>query len=480
MPSRVPTDQQGENGNTGGDPSVNGLPSAERFGLLRTAIDRAAAAVELAQQLGRQRAGLVMAVPRSHRPLAERLALHDARFRALVSVTGHVVWSMDTTGRMADLQPAWMTFTGQTFAQMHKHDGLGWCNALHPDDREQSVQRLHEALASEHVFEHTARVQHLHDGQKEWRHMLMRAAPVRGPEGSIIEWVGVNTDVTEFVMAQAEAEAAERSARLEAEHARDLAEAAWHTAEDATKAKGRILAAASHDLRTPLAAIGGYTALLKDGLLGSLTTEQAKALERMDVAREHLFTLVGDILDAAHAESGLSRLHLDSVPLGEVCNRLQLLTAGQAEQKRQRFTCHVLPASDAERVLVRADRDRLMQILVNLVTNAIKFTDVDGEVRVDAFQSDDHVAMQVRDTGHGIPRDQMGRIFEPFVQLGRRAGDSTARDAGVGLGLATSMDLARRMGGDITVESAEGVGSTFTLVLPLAEDRARDMPASDA
>lgn len=477
MDTRATTDQQGEHGNGSKEPGTDGPSLATAMARLHAAMERAATAVAMSRELGQLRAETRVPTPRGRRPLAERLALHDARFRALVAVTGHVVWSIDADGRMTDTQSAWMTFTGQTPAQIHAGDGMGWADALHPDDREESVYRLRAALSTQGVFEHTARVQHRrgdeHDEGVAWCHMLMRAAPVHDAAGKVLEWVGVNTDVTDFVLARATAEASERAARQEAEHARDVAEAAWHRAEEATKAKGRMLAAASHDLRTPLSAIGGYIALLKEGVLGPLTAEQARALDRMDVAREHLYTLVGDILDAAHLESGQSRLDLENVPLGDVCTRLYLLTAGQATKKGQRFSCQVLPAADADRVFVRADRHRLQQILVNLVTNAVKYTGSDGEVRVDSFVSDDHVVIQVSDTGRGIPRDQLSRVFEPFVQLGRRAGDvaandGDAREGGVGLGLATSLELARRMGGDVTVESVEGEGSTFTLVLPLA------------
>ncbi|HYW30194.1 MAG TPA: PAS domain S-box protein, partial [Gemmatimonas sp.] len=173
MATGMTTDQHDEGGDGRPDPGNNRVPSLERFDQLRSALERASEAVEVARRLTQQRAQFKQPELPGRRPLVERRALHDARFRALVTVTGHVVWSTDVHGRMTDLQPAWMRFTGQTLAQLRACDGWGWSNALHPDDRDESVQLLQDALRSEGVFEHTARVQHRLDGAVQWRHMLM-------------------------------------------------------------------------------------------------------------------------------------------------------------------------------------------------------------------------------------------------------------------------------------------------------------------
>jgi PAS domain S-box-containing protein len=435
---------------------------------MRVAMERAAAAVAHASRLVRRHSD-DMPAGRSSQPLSDRLVLSDARFRALISVTGHVQWSVDPSGRMLQRQAAWRSFTGQPTAEMHAADGFGWADALHPEDRGETLRRFLDALRREEPFEHQARMRHVRDGRIEWRDMLMRAAPVRIADGSIAEWVGVNVDVTDFVRARMAAEASANAARRDAERARDVAESAWHAAEAATAAKGRVLAAASHDLRTPLNAIAGYASLLANEVLGPLTEKQRDALARVEVAQNHLLTLVNDILESAQVEAGSIRLTLERLSLGDVCSRLSTIMAPQAEAKGVHFSCQVVPQSDADQVHVLADRERVLQVLVNLVTNAIKFTNEGGEVTVGAFVSDDHIMVQVRDNGCGIPRDQLTRIFEPFVQLARAPADQATPDHGIGLGLSTSRDLARRMGGTITVDSEPGVGSTFTLILPAAD-----------
>ncbi|MEO7522333.1 MAG: PAS domain-containing sensor histidine kinase [Gemmatimonas sp.] len=435
---------------------------------MRVAMERAAAAVAHASRLVLRHTD-DQTHARAGSPISDRLALSDARFRALVSVAGHVQWSVDPSGRMLHRQAAWKSFTGQPTAEMHAADGFGWADALHPADRGETLRLFLDAIRREQPFEHQARMRHLRDGRVDWRDMLMRAAPVRAPDGSIAEWVGVNVDVTDFVRARSVAETAANEARRDAERARDVAESASHAAQTAKAAKGRVLAAASHDLRTPLNAIAGYAGLLANDVLGPLTDKQREALGRIGIAQEHLLAIVNDILDAAQVESGGIRLALERLTLGDVCSRLTTIAAPHAESKGVHLSCQVVPLDDAERAHVLADRERVLQILVNLVTNAVKFTDAGGEVTVGAFVSENRIMMQVRDSGCGIPRDQHSRIFEPFVQLGLVEGEPAMRDHGIGLGLATSRDLARRMGGTITVESEQGVGSTFTLILPAAD-----------
>jgi signal transduction histidine kinase len=166
------------------------------------------------------------------------------------------------------------------------------------------------------------------------------------------------------------------------------------------------------------------------------------------------------VLNFAKLEAGRLEISITDVPVGEVIAELEKLVDPQLRAKGLRYRCE----PGGEEVRARGERERIEQILLNLLTNAIKFTAPEGKIALTVDADAEEVRMRVRDTGRGIPADRLDAIFDPFVQIDRQPGDSGER--GVGLGLAISRDLATAMGGTLTVESALGVGSTFTLSLP--------------
>jgi len=272
-------------------------------------------------------------------------------------------------------------------------------------------------------------------------------------------WTGDEIDTLKELAAVAVSEISLRATQAELERARAEADAA-------NRAKSDFLAAMSHDLRTPLNAIGGYAQLIEMGVHGPVTDGQRDATSRIARAQRHLLTLIDDILQFAKTESGQIPLKMRPISLTEICSALSSLIAHQADEKRVAFSCDLDPTTDpdGEAMTAVADFERVLQVLVNVSTNAIKFTDAGGRVTVTGRRSGSWAEVLVNDTGRGIAPEHIEQIFEPFVQV---SGGTDSR-AGVGLGLATSRNLARRMGGDILVESAPGVGSTFTLRLPAA------------
>jgi signal transduction histidine kinase len=272
----------------------------------------------------------------------------------------------------------------------------------------------------------------------------------------------------EYLQEQA-AELEAQAEELQAQHEQltELAaqlEIRTEAAEAANHAKASFLAAMSHDLRTPLNAIIGYADLIGMGLRGEVTAGQVRDLERIRSSGRRLLALINDILNFARLEAGKVDIVPQPVGLDAALRELESSFLPQLKARELRYRYDGCPPD----LTVQADPDRMEQILLNLVSNAIKFTAPGGELAIDVEAPDD-VLVHVRDTGVGIPADQLSRIFEPFVQVNpRQTGD---RDRGVGLGLAISRELARAMGGELTAESTSGAGSRFTLRLRRAEPR---------
>jgi signal transduction histidine kinase len=232
-------------------------------------------------------------------------------------------------------------------------------------------------------------------------------------------------------------------------------------AERANAAKSQFLATMSHELRTPLNAIAGYSELLKLELRGPITPEQRADLERIDRSQRHLLSLINDVLNFAKIEAGHVAVESKPMALGQVIQSLREFVEPQLREKDLRFKL----ADDLPEAEACADPDKVRQVLINLLSNAIKFTPEKGTIELQCHDDDKTLYICVTDTGSGIAADKLEAIFEPFVQVNR---DYASRHEGTGLGLSISRDLARRMGGDLTVKSELGKGSEFVLSLPKA------------
>ncbi len=245
--------------------------------------------------------------------------------------------------------------------------------------------------------------------------------------------------------------------------ARQIAEAARKEAEAANRAKSEFLAAMSHELRTPLNAIGGYVQLLEMEIHGPITDAQRAALERVQRSEQHLLSLITDVLNFAKIEAGRIEYDVRETELAEIVAASVSLIEPQLATRGLRGLFSVPPG-----ITVMADAEKLRQILLNLLSNAAKFSNAGGSVIIDveppsvSGDAGDFVRLNVTDTGVGIPPSKQEAIFDPFVQVHRDLRNPTE---GTGLGLAISRDLARGMGGDLRVRSVEGSGSTFTLSL---------------
>jgi signal transduction histidine kinase len=278
-------------------------------------------------------------------------------------------------------------------------------------------------------------------------------------EGEYVQLVSLR-DITDRKRAEERTQqlVAERDARLEAEAA--------------SRAKSEFLAIMSHELRTPLNAVLGYSELMELGISGPLTDKMREQIGRIRMSALHLLGLVNDILDLAKVEAGQLQVSSDPASAEATVTAALALIQPQAAAGGVELKVNPIPSPAP---IYRGDSERARQILVNLLSNAVKFTPPGGSITLDIAQSRapdadtrlqqsrSYVNFRVMDTGAGIPEDKLVSIFDPFVQA--ESGHARSRE-GSGLGLTISRRLARLMGGDITVQSVLGKGSTFTLWLP--------------
>jgi signal transduction histidine kinase len=262
----------------------------------------------------------------------------------------------------------------------------------------------------------------------------------------------------------------------EARRLADELDQAREVAVSASKAKSNFLATMSHEIRTPINAIIGYADILDLGISGPLTPKQHESLRRIRTSSGHLLALVNDVLDLSRIESGTMQLRTTSAETRPSIDAAVAMVEPQAEAKHIRI---IVNTDDERAATYLGDERGVRQALANLLSNAVKFTNADGEILITsmltrASASDTnlnhdlpYVAIRVSDTGIGIDKDKLGRLFQPFTQLEADNGNPyTRQKSGAGLGLSISRHLARMMDGDITVESRVQHGSVFTLWLP--------------
>ncbi|HET7233046.1 MAG TPA: GAF domain-containing sensor histidine kinase [Longimicrobium sp.] len=280
------------------------------------------------------------------------------------------------------------------------------------------------------------------------------------------------TDEDEWILSAAadQVAVALEIARLEEEVRREREERtrAAEGASVADEATDRALATLSHDLRSPLNAIDSYAELMEMAILGPVSERQLEALGRIRMSGRHLLAVLQNVLEMTRLSAGGVRIDATPVPVGGVVEEAVQMVRPSAAAKSQSLAVAAPPS-----ITLRADPDRLRQVLVNLIGNAVKYTPPSGSIRIGASLAEAEGRrwgmIEVADTGPGIPAEKLQVIFQPYYRLPGAEADAPE---GLGLGLAISRELIRQMGGDIEVHSALGQGSRFTIRLPLADEGA--------
>jgi PAS domain S-box-containing protein len=432
---------------TGHGPFVQGALYESLFGLQTFMGVTAATFLVLGASISERRAAIRevrAAISEQHRLHAERDVAHQRLVTVLEQSPIAIAIAEAPSGRFIFLNAEAERLLGQRPAMSKAGDPEGGdLTGRHPNGHPMAPDEWPLARAlhrGETVRNAIIRIERVDGTVLE---IASNAAPVRDGDGRVIAGVVIFWDVT-----------AERRAAHELRHAHETVAAA-------NRAKAEFFAVMSHELRTPLNAIGGYVEVMELGIQGPLTAQQRDSLERIQRNQQHLLSVIEDVLIFAKLEADRLPIELEVVRVATALEELDALVRPALERKELTLVCD---ACDSDLSML-ADPEKLRQILLNVVGNAIKFTPAGGRVTLRAERDADTIRIAVTDTGIGIPEDQLSRIFEPFFQVER---GPTRRYPGVGLGLSIAHDLARAMRGDVQVVSKVDEGTTVWVVLPAA------------
>jgi PAS domain S-box-containing protein len=364
----------------------------------------------------------------------------EERYRYLSNAIPQLVWMCDATGECEYVNQKWYEFTEQPVEQAM---GFGWTEVIHPDEVQLVMQVWMEALQIGETYEQEMRYRS-HDGTYRW--YLVRSVPIKDEQGNLVKWFGTSTDIHDRKQLEAE-----RNQLLQ------LEKIARAEAEAANRSKDEFVAMVSHDLRSPLHAILGWTKLLRTRQMDTASINNA--LETIERSAHSQAALLEDLLNISRIIQGKLQLDCSQVDLAAIVGVAIEAAYPLAHGKN----IHLNATVDRSIPTIRGDWNRLLQVLGNLLANAIKFTPSGGSVEVKLWQDGTNAKIAVTDTGIGISPEFLPQVFERYHQ-----GDRTHQKCGLGLGLAIARHLIQLHGGTIQVASPGiGLGATFTIALPL-------------
>ncbi len=364
----------------------------------------------------------VGAVMRDMRPeMAAKQALADSEqlLRNITTAAPTGLWMADEKGEITYVNQTWLDWCGSTY---DKELGYGWLSALLPEDREKTIEKFFKALKKRSLYETEFRIKHI-DGTIHW--CVVTGRPQYRNDGSFAGYIGACVDITEQKALQQQ--------------------------------KDDFIGIASHELKTPVTSIKAYTQVLERMLLKKGDTKEAAMISRMDAQLNRLTSLIGDLLDVTKINSGKLQFNDAEFDFNEHIQDL-------IEDLARTTDKHTLTVKLASSCIVFGDKERIGQVVTNLITNAIKYSPHADEIIIYSDIKDGKVNLCVQDFGIGIAKDNLEKVFEQFYRV---SGDMQHTFPGLGLGLYISSEIIKREGGRIWVTSEEGKGSTFGFDLPL-------------
>lgn len=382
-------------------------------------------AVEVTEQVRARRkaeelAGQLLVDITRREEVEESLKHSEQNFRNLAETIPQLVWVVTPEGDHEYFNQHWYEYACLTFEQSRRR---GWSLVLHPDDFERTLALWQTAMSTGTLFETEYRIRNGKTGEYRW--FIGRALPIRDDQGKMLKWFGTCTDIND-----------------------------WKALE---QRKDEFMSMASHELKTPITTIKVLTQVMKRTFQKQGSTEPVAHLTKMETQINKLTKLISDLLD-------VSKIGADKLDYAEEPVALDALIRDVVEMIQQTDTSHTLRLYGKTDAFVNGDSDRLMQVFINLINNAIKYSPRATDVDITLREVDDMVSIMIRDYGVGIPGQHLDKIFERFYRV--YDGKNKAFP-GLGMGLYISYEIVKRHGGDITVVSEEGKGSTFTVTLPI-------------
>jgi PAS domain S-box-containing protein len=377
----------------------------------------------------------------------ELLKQSEQNFRLLAEALPQVVWTARPDGWLDYYNQKWFDYTGTTLEQTQ---GWSWESVLHPDDLQQCVDAWTHSFQTGEAYQVEYRLKRAADGMYRWH--LGRALPLRDQQGQIIKWVGTGTDIHDWKSAQEQlAHLLQNEQTLRAE-----AEATNERLEQMNRVQSDFISIVSHEFRTTLTGIQGFSELL--------CGEDFSPEEVRDYAGDiysdakRLTRMINDLLDLERLKSGKMSLKPEAVNINAILREV-------ADRARSSTSQHILTLALDHRIpIFWADTDKLIQVMTNLSSNAIKYSPNGGEIVLASKREKNTVHISVRDYGMGIPENALEEVFSPYSRIDAQR---TRYIKGTGLGLAIVRQIIDMHEGHVWVESELGKGSTFHAVLPL-------------
>ncbi|MEO9211190.1 MAG: PAS domain-containing sensor histidine kinase, partial [Ginsengibacter sp.] len=343
----------------------------------------------------------------------------ESKFRILADSLPQHIWTADTAGKPFYFNQNIYDFSGLTLDQL---DGDRWIQMIHPDDREENIKLWMESVSTgkDFLFEHRFL---RFDGEYRWQ--LTRIVPQKDASGNIQMWVGSSTDIQQM--------------------------------KEMEQQKDYFISMASHELKTPLTSIKGYVQLLQMMHEKSEDSFLKNALNSMDRQIKTLTSLISELLDVSKIKSGGLNFNKEHFELTELINEV-------VDEEKHINTHYLIPVNAKEKAMVFADRDRISQVIINFLSNAIKYSPQSKTVEVTCSNQDNQVIVEVKDFGIGISKKDQSRVFERFFRV---EGTNERTFPGFGIGLFIASEIIRRHDGKIHLKSELGKGSVFSFELPI-------------